>query len=219
MTKQKFRICVILLAFSLVLTLGTIRLLSDPDRSDETNPSGGDLNESQNTGSEIIPVSTVDIPTALTEPSMEQTTDPTTQPTTEEATVPETTEQDLGDVGMVAAKTAVKQLGKPYQYGTAGPDSFDTSGLLQYCFQQAGVSIPRSNSAQAEYGYVVDKEDIAPGDAVFFWSSNPGIPEYPGIYVGNGMVIAAMNSSKPVVQFDMNSSYYTEHFVFVRRFY
>lgn len=219
MTKQKFRICVILLAFSLLLTLGTIHLLSDSDLPDQSNPTGDDFEQTQNVGKETISVPTIDIPTESTEPSTEETTEPTTQPTTEETTVPETTEQELGDIGLVAAKTAVEQIGKPYQYGTAGPDSFDTSGLLQYCFKEAGISIPRSNSAQAEYGYVVDKADIAPGDAVFFWSSNPGTPEFPGIYVGDGMVIAAMNSSKPVLQFNMNSNYYMEHFVFVRRFY
>ena len=80
-------------------------------------------------------------------------------------------------------------------------------------------SVPRSNSSLAEYGYIVEKEDILPGDAVFFWSSNPGTAEYLGIYIGDGMVVAALNSSKPVVEFNMNSNYYTEHFVFVRRFY
>ena len=96
---------------------------------------------------------------------------------------------------------------------------FDASGLLVYCFSEQGVSVPRSTAGQADFGYIVAKEEIRPGDAVFFWSTEPGKPEYVGIYVGNSVVIAAMNSSKPVVEFNMETKYYTEHFVFARRFY
>ena len=150
-----------------------------------------------------------------TVPTTVETTEATTVPTTEAETVPDSDP----DIGELAAEVARQQIGKPYQYGGAGPDSFDTSGLVQYCYKMAGISIPRSNSALAAFGYTVDKEDIRPGDAVFFWSEEPGVPEYLGIYIGDGMVVAAMNSSKPVVEFNMNSAYYTEHFVFIRRFY
>lgn len=150
-----------------------------------------------------------------TAPTTVETTEATTIPTTEADTVPDSDP----DIGETAAEVARQQIGKPYQYGGTGPDSFDTSGLVQYCYKMAGVSIPRSNSALADFGYTVEKDDIRPGDAVFFWSKEPGVPEYLGIYIGDGMVVAAMNSSKPVVEFNMNSAYYTEHFVFIRRFY
>ena len=157
--------------------------------------------------------------TAATTIATVETTVETTMETTEATTTPETIPETDPDIGAGAAEIAKQQVGKPYQYGTAGPDSFDTSGLIYYCYAQMNISVPRSNSGLAGFGYEVSKEDIRPGDGVFFWSSEPGEPEYLGIYIGDGKVVAAMNSSKPVVEFNMNSAYYTEHFVFVRRFY
>lgn len=168
-----------------------------------------------------VPSVTVETTPETTEATLETTVETTVETTeaTEATTEPETIPDTDPDIGAAAAEIARQQVGKPYQYGAAGPDMFDTSGLVQYCYAQVGISIPRSNSALSAFGYVVDKADIRPGDAVFFWSSQPGEPEYLGIYVGDGIVVAAMNQSKPVVEFNMNSAYYTEHFVFVRRFY
>ncbi len=218
MNRNKLKIIVLLLAFVLVCAVAFYAFYRDysgklPEQTSEpsTDTSG------VSTLPPVIPTTTEPIET--TEETTEATTEPTTAPTTEATTVPETTEAVAADVGLKAAQIASAQVGKPYQYGSAGPDAFDTSGLVQYCYQQCGISIPRSNSSLAEHGYIVDKEDILPGDAVFFWSSNEGTAEYLGIYIGNGMVVAALNSSKPVTQFDMNSAYYTEHFVFARRFY
>lgn len=213
MTKLKYSICVFLLVLSLTLTVAAIVVLN---RSDASEPADTTIDQAQTSQTQTaVPVVT-DTPNRET---TAETTEPTTAPTTEATTVPETTEQSLNIIGSMAAEIAVQQLGKEYKYGTAGPDTFDTSGLLQYCYKQCGVSLPRSNKEQAEFGYVIDKDELLPGDAVFFWSSTPGVAEYPGIYIGDGMVIAAMNSSKPVIQFNMNSNYYTEHFVCVRRFY
>ena len=218
MNRNKVIISILLLIFSLLLFMGAWFIRKGPGEKpyDETNPVS-DTSVSGNTSDPVA--STTVPPTETTQVTTEATTEPTTVPTTEATTVPETTEALSSDIGLKAAQVAAQQVGKPYQYGSAGPNSFDTSGLVQYCFKQCDISIPRSNSALAEYGYTVDKDSIRPGDAVFFWSSNPGTPEYLGIYIGDGKVVAALNSSKPVTQFDMNSTYYTEHFVCVRRFY
>ena len=226
MTQLKFKICVILLAFSLALTVGTVIILRGNE--EQLNPQG---NTSDTDTTHQLQQSTATLPTfqqpSQTAPATEEGTEETTEVITEpitEATIEDTSEQEAteteaNDIGSAIAAIAAEQVGKPYQYGTAGPDSFDTSGLVQYCFKECGISVPRSNSALAEYGYLVEKEDVQPGDAVFFWSGTQGIAEYLGIYIGDGMVVAAMNSSKPVIEFNMNSTYYTEHFVFVRRFY
>ena len=218
MNRNKIIISILLLIFSLLLFMGAWFIEKGPAEKqyDETDPIS-DTSVSGNTSEPVV--SATAPPTETTQETTEATTEPTTVPTTEATTVPETTEVLSADIGLKAAQIAAQQVGKPYQYGSAGPDSFDTSGLIQYCFKQCDISIPRSNSALAEYGYTVEKENIRPGDAVFFWSSTPGTPEYLGIYVGEGKVVAALNSSKPVTQFDMNSTYYAEHFVFVRRFY
>lgn len=218
MNRNKLKIIVLLLGFVLVCVIAVCAFYRDYSEMlpEQTSDPASDTS-GVSTLPPVIPTTTA--PTETTEETTEATTDPTTIPTTEATTVPETTEAVSADIGLKAAQIASAQVGKPYQYGSAGPDAFDTSGLVQYCYQQCGISIPRSNSALASHGYIVDKEDILPGDAVFFWSSNAGTAEYLGIYVGNGMVVAALNASKPVTQFDMNSNYYTEHFVFARRYY
>lgn len=218
MNRNKIIISVLLLTFSLLLFAGAwfIKKGTLEKPNDETNP----IKDSAVSDFTTVPsIITTTSPVETTQETTEATTEATTMPTTEATTVPETTEAASADIGLKAAQVAAAQVGKPYQYGSAGPDAFDTSGLVQYCFKQCDISVPRSNSALAGYGYTVDKENIRPGDAVFFWSSTPGTPEYLGIYIGDGKVVAAFNSSKPVTQFDMNSTYYTEHFVCVRRFY
>lgn len=217
MNKNKLRIIVLLFLFALLFIIGVYGFSGEfhRDLPKETDPI---LDTTQN--DVTIPfVPTIFIPAETANETTIATTQATTAPTTEATTEPETTEAIIADIGLKAAQVAMAQIGKPYQYGSAGPDAFDTSGLLQYCFKECEISIPRSNSALASYGNIVDKEDILPGDAVFFWSSAPGTAEYLGIYIGDGKVIAALNASKPVTQFDMNSTYYTEHFVFARRFY
>jgi len=172
------------------------------------------------TSAEPLPVETTEGIIATTEPTQVPTeTEPTAEPTTEPTTEPIITEPPEDYLGIQAAHKAVEQLGKPYQYGTAGPDTFDASGLLQYCYKVYGVALPRSTKGQSEFGTFVEKENLRPGDAVFFWTSEPGKPEFVGIYVGNNKVVAACNSSKPVCELDITISYYVEHYVFARRFY
>jgi cell wall-associated NlpC family hydrolase len=69
---------------------------------------------------------------------------------------------------------ATAQLGKPYVFNTAGPDSFDCSGLTVAAYQQIGVSLPHQSAMQATRGTAVDwrAEPIRPGDLVFAFSSN-----------------------------------------------
>ncbi len=83
---------------------------------------------------------------------------------------------------------AKQYIGIPYVYGGASPAGFDCSGLTQYVYGQAGISIPRTASGQQSAATPVSSPQ--PGDLVFF-----GYPAYHvGIYVGNGMMI---DSPKP----------------------
>lgn len=231
MTRKKLNIIMFIITFILLCLIIICLVYMDDIRSalkgQPQSQTGEEYSQntlpqtSSDTLTEIQPTTqqptfaTVETTAAATVETTEATTEPTTVPTTEPETVPESDP----DIGETVAEVVRQQIGKPYQYGGVGPDSFDTSGLVQYCYKQAGVSVPRSNSALADFGYQVGKDEMRPGDAVFFWSKEPGVPEYLGIYVGDGMVVAAMNPSKPIVEFNMNSAYYTEHFVFIRRFY
>lgn len=87
----------------------------------------------------------------------------------------------------IALQTAYAQLGKPYQWGAAGPYSFDCSGLTMYAWGHAGVALPHSSRMQYEVIRHVSRSDLQPGDLVFF-----GSPIYHvGMYIGGGLMIHA----------------------------
>jgi len=97
-------------------------------------------------------------------------------------------------IAQTAVDTALAQQGKPYVWGGAGPDSFDCSGLTQYAYAAAGVSLPHSSSAQSTLGTPVSLADLQPGDLVFFY---PDIGHV-GLYIGNGLMVDAPNFGETV---------------------
>ncbi|WKV72287.1 NlpC/P60 family protein [Streptomyces sp. PCS3-D2] len=86
-----------------------------------------------------------------------------------------------------AVSFARSAIGKPYVWGATGPGSFDCSGLTQAAWRSAGVSLPRTTYTQINAGRRVSRDQLAPGDLVFFYS---GITHV-GLYVGNGQMIHA----------------------------
>ncbi|MFI1649431.1 NlpC/P60 family protein [Streptomyces avidinii] len=78
-------------------------------------------------------------------------------------------------------------IGKPYVWGATGPGSFDCSGLTQAAWRSAGVSLPRTTYTQINAGRRVSRDQLAPGDLVFFYSGVTHV----GLYVGNGQMIHA----------------------------
>ncbi len=104
-----------------------------------------------------------------------------------------------------AVDTALAQRGDMYLYGATGPDRFDCSGLTSYAYKAAGVSIPRTSSAQSTFGTPVSKADLQPGDLVFFYSPVSHV----GMYIGNGQMVHSSSSGKPVsvVSLDSMSGY------------
>ncbi|MCW2868323.1 MAG: hypothetical protein JWR20_2511 [Marmoricola sp.] len=67
-----------------------------------------------------------------------------------------------------ATTIALQQVGDPYRYGAAGPGSFDCSGLLYYSFRRAGISMPRTSSAQAARARHIPRSKLRRGDLMFF---------------------------------------------------
>jgi cell wall-associated NlpC family hydrolase len=96
--------------------------------------------------------------------------------------------------GVAALQAAMKQIGKPYVWGAAGPSSFDCSGLVLWAYKQIGVSLPHSSSIQSTMGTPVSRDQLQPGDLVFFYSPVSHV----GIYAGNGKVLNASTSGQPV---------------------
>jgi peptidoglycan DL-endopeptidase CwlO len=98
------------------------------------------------------------------------------------------------EAAQVAVDTAMAQRGKPYIWAASGPGSFDCSGLTAYAYRAAGVSLPHSSRMQAGMGQPVSREDLQPGDLVFFYSPVSHV----GIYIGNGQMVHAPTSGDVV---------------------
>ncbi|GAA5615742.1 hypothetical protein CP981_10595 [Streptomyces platensis] len=87
-----------------------------------------------------------------------------------------------------AAVAAVRAaVGSPYAWGSRGPTSFDCSGLTQWAYGRAGVSLPRTSQAQRGAGRQVPLSQARPGDLVIYRSDASHV----GMYVGNGQVVHA----------------------------
>ncbi|MEV0369422.1 NlpC/P60 family protein [Streptomyces sp. NPDC050636] len=91
--------------------------------------------------------------------------------------------------GRAAAAVAAVQaaVGAPYAWGSTGPSSFDCSGLTQWAYGRAGISLPRTSQAQQGTGRPVSLDQAQPGDLVIYRSDASHV----GMYVGNGQVVHA----------------------------
>ena len=141
----------------------------------------------------------------------------TDKPSTDKPSNPSVNVDTTTVNGKIAA-LALAQVGKVYEYAEEGPDAFDTSGLIYYCHTQNGINIPRTVKEQATHGTEVSKENLKPGDVVFFWTDTPGVAQYVAIYVGDGKLVAARSSKGDVAELNFGA-YFTEHFVTARRFW
>lgn len=102
--------------------------------------------------------------------------------------------------GAVALTFAKEQLGEPYVFAAAGPDSWDCSGLTMKAWEKAGVSLPHSSHEQYNVSAKVSRSDLRPGDLVFFYSDRHHV----GLYVGNGEVIHAPRPGEGVQYIKMD---------------
>lgn len=117
--------------------------------------------------------------------------------------------------GMSAAISAARsKTGAPYAYGATGPSSFDCSGLTQWAFKQAGVSLSRTSFAQYGQGTSVSKGSIQAGDLVFFNTAGAGA-SHVGIATSSSSVISA--TSRGVMEHSFTSGYWSQHYVGARR--
>ncbi|MFI6436889.1 NlpC/P60 family protein [Streptomyces sp. NPDC050759] len=89
---------------------------------------------------------------------------------------------------------AYAQLGKPYEWGSTGPNSYDCSGLTGASWRAAGVSLPRTVKQQYDAGRKVAKSDLQPGDVIYWYNDN----QHNGMYVGNGKAIHAPRTGKNI---------------------
>ena len=103
-------------------------------------------------------------------------------------------------MGANAVAQAKKHLGKQDVYGSAGPNTFDCSGLTSVAWSAAGVNITRTSRSQYKQLLKIRTSDIRPGDLIF-WANNTNNPDtirHVAIYAGNGQMIEASRPGVPV---------------------
>ncbi|MBQ2897685.1 MAG: C40 family peptidase [Clostridia bacterium] len=119
--------------------------------------------------------------------------------------------------GQQIVNSAKQHLGKAYVYGASGPNAFDCSGFTSYIYKQFGYSLNRTASGQYSNGVAVSRENLQPGDLVMFTYRGMYGIGHVGIYMGDGKMVHAGNSSTGVVISDVFSGYYGARYVGARR--
>ncbi|WP_103340510.1 C40 family peptidase [Amycolatopsis sp. CA-126428] len=102
-----------------------------------------------------------------------------------------------------AVDAALSKLGSAYVWGATGPSTFDCSGLMQWAYKQAGITLPRNSAAQAGFGTPVSRSQLQPGDLVAYYSPVSHI----GMYIGDGKMVHAPTSGDVVKISPLMSEY------------
>ncbi len=113
---------------------------------------------------------------------------------------------------------AMGLLGVPYVFGGNSPSSgLDCSGFIKYVFQKSmNVNLPRTAAAMAKTGQFIDKDNLKPGDLVFF-NTRGFANSHVGLYIGNGKFMHAPRTGKTVEVANMNAKYWTAKYNGARR--
>lgn len=123
------------------------------------------------------------------------------------------------------ADNAAKYLGTRYRYGSTGPRTFDCSGFIGHLFKQEGILLPRTSGMQYREGEKVNRDEIRPGDLMFFSSPRSGKGK-----VGHVAMVVEVNDSDNSLTFIHASSskgvsyqkfpdggYYSRNFIGAKR--
>jgi cell wall-associated NlpC family hydrolase len=118
--------------------------------------------------------------------------------------------------GYALVGTALALRGTPYRNGGTDPSGFDCSGFTQYVFSQYGLSLPREVREQYRVGKTIKAEDLAPGDILFFTTTDPG-PSHVAIAIGGDQFVHAPSSTGVVRVELLSSSYWSPRYLGARR--
>jgi peptidoglycan DL-endopeptidase LytF len=124
-----------------------------------------------------------------------------------------------GASGQQIADFAMQFEGYPYVYAGEGPHAFDCSGFTMYVIRETlGLDITHDMFVQYDMGQKVDRNELQPGDLVFFQNTfRPGM-SHNGIYIGGGKMIHAENENTGVKVSDIDSEYYASRWYGAVRF-
>ena len=120
-------------------------------------------------------------------------------------------------VGEEIAAYAQNFLGTPYVYGGSSTSGFDCSGFTKYVYGQFGYTLNRTATDQLSNGVSVSKDELQPGDLVFFNSRTSKPVSHVGIYIGSGQFVHASTNSYAVQIDDLSSGHYANVYVYGRR--
>ena len=105
---------------------------------------------------------------------------------------------DLNSYGEISlarkqvVEMSLAQLGKPYVWAAVGPDTFDCSGLIVYCYKSIGITLPHYSRSQYAMTMKITKEELKPGDLVFIGeTTSPSTIGHVMMYIGGGYTIEA----------------------------
>ncbi|ETT43155.1 MULTISPECIES: C40 family peptidase [unclassified Paenibacillus] len=112
-------------------------------------------------------------------------------------------------------KVIDKAIGTKYVSGGTSTNGFDCSGFTMYVFDKIGINLPHQSGSQYQMGTDVSRDEMRPGDLVFFNTSGKGI-SHVGIYVGDGE-FAHASSSRGVTISSLSDSYYVNRYVGAKR--
>jgi cell wall-associated NlpC family hydrolase len=101
-------------------------------------------------------------------------------------------------LGGQAVALAYRFLGVPYVWGGDSPAGFDCSGLTMYVYGQLGIKLGHYTGFQYFAGLRVPRDQLQPGDLVFFRANSAGVPQHEGMYIGNGSFIQAPHTGDVV---------------------
>ncbi|MHB8075360.1 NlpC/P60 family protein [Desulfosporosinus fructosivorans] len=112
---------------------------------------------------------------------------------------------------------ALSMQGTSYVFGGTSQQGFDCSGFAKYVYASSGISLPRTSFAQFASGGAVSKNDLQPGDLVFFTTYAPGA-SHVGIYKGGGSFVHASNPRSGVITSSLNDGFYSSRYIGARRY-
>ena len=130
----------------------------------------------------------------------------------DESQIPTPTGRDIVETGK-------EFLGLSYLWAGMSGFGFDCSGFTYTMYHANGITIPRDSSVQAQYGTKVERENLQPGDLLFFaYDQGKGKVHHVGMYIGEGKMIHSPNTSTHVRIDEISTSGYGEEYAGARRY-
>ncbi len=110
--------------------------------------------------------------------------------------------------------TGLKYQGVPYEYGaeSGNTSSFDCSSFTQFIFEQNGISLPRSSKEQSTVGTPVPRDELQPGDLVFFYSPIHHV----ALYMGDGKILHTYGDDGVTIT-PLDTGWWDSHYTTARR--